>query len=56
MTKPIGFAKKLAVGEDAATVVEYGLLVALVALAVAAAAFVLGRGVDHIFRVAGNSV
>jgi Flp pilus assembly pilin Flp len=56
MIKPIISAKKFLANEDAATMVEYGLLIALVAIAVAAAAFVLGRGTRRLFDTAAQSV
>jgi pilus assembly protein Flp/PilA len=56
VTKFILSAKKIIANEDAPTMVEYGLLVALIALVVAAAASVLGQGISTLFNTAANSV
>jgi pilus assembly protein Flp/PilA len=56
MTKLIVSARKFIANEDAPTMVEYGLLVALVALVVAIAASVLGQGISTLFKTAGSSV
>ena len=48
--------KKFHQEEDAPTMVEYGLLVALIALVVAAAAAVLGGGISTLFGNANNSL
>jgi pilus assembly protein Flp/PilA len=56
MTKFIASAKKFVASEDAPTMVEYGLLVALIALVVAAAAVVLGQNVSSLFAAAATSV
>jgi Flp pilus assembly pilin Flp len=56
MTKPTVSTKMFIIAEDARTIVEYGLIVALVALAVAAAASILGRGISSLFNTAGTSV
>lgn len=42
--------------EDAPTMVEYGLLVALIAIIVAVAAALLGTGVSTIFSNAADSL
>src|SRR5690348_8968158 len=49
MTKFLASAKKFVQSEDAPTMVEYGLLVALIALIVAIAAAVLGKNVSTLF-------
>ena len=49
-------AKKFITNEDAPTMVEYGLLVALIALVVAAAAATLGKNVSTLFNAAAGSV
>ena len=41
-------------GEDGATMVEYGLLVALIAVAVIVAVAFFGDGVNTVFEKAGN--
>jgi Flp pilus assembly pilin Flp len=41
--------------EDAPTMVEYGLLLLLIALAVAASALVLGNGISTLFDAAGTT-
>jgi Flp pilus assembly pilin Flp len=56
MTKFIASAKTFIANEDAPTMVEYGLLVALIALVVAAAAKVLGQNVSSLFAAAATSV
>jgi pilus assembly protein Flp/PilA len=56
MTKFIVSAKKFIANEDAPTMVEYGLLVALIALVVAAAASTLGTKLSGMFTNASNSV
>lgn len=42
--------------EDAPTMVEYALLVALIALVVAVAALVLGEGISTVFSNIGDEV
>jgi pilus assembly protein Flp/PilA len=56
MTKFIASAKKFIKSEDAPTMVEYGLLVALIALVVAAAAAILGQSVSTLFNTTAGSV
>jgi pilus assembly protein Flp/PilA len=56
MSKLIPFAKKFIKSEDAPTMVEYGLLVALIALIVAAAAATLGTNVSGLFSATAGSV
>jgi pilus assembly protein Flp/PilA len=56
MTKFIVSAKKFIANEDAPTMVEYGLLVALIALVVAVAASTLGKGISTLFNTAATSV
>jgi pilus assembly protein Flp/PilA len=50
------FWKKLLPEEEGATMVEYGLLVTFIALAVAAAATGLGGGLDTVFSNATTEV
>jgi pilus assembly protein Flp/PilA len=50
------FFKKLARQEEGASMVEYGLLVALIALVVAAAAAILGTGISTLFSNAEGSL
>ena len=49
-------SKKFIREEDAPTMVEYGLLVALIALVVAIAAALLGGGISNLFTRATNSL
>jgi len=52
----VASAKKFIANEDAPTMVEYGLLVALIAIVVAAAAAVLGKNVSSLFNAVAGSV
>jgi Flp pilus assembly pilin Flp len=56
MIKAFISAREFVVSENAATIVEYGLMIALVALAVAVAAHMVGRRLDRLFDTAANSV
>ncbi len=56
MTKFIAHAKKFIQSEDAPTMVEYGLLMALIAIVVAAAATLLGTNLSTFFNTAAGSV
>ena len=56
MTNFVASAKKFIKSEDAPTMVEYGLLVALIALVVAVGATTLGTKVSTLFVAVGNSV
>ncbi len=56
MIELIASAKKFITSEDAPTMVEYGLLVGLIAVVVAAAAAVLGVNVSTLFTAVGGSV
>ncbi len=56
MTKLVASAKKFIKSEDAPTMVEYGLLVALIAIVVAVAAKVLGSSVSSLFNTVAGSV
>jgi pilus assembly protein Flp/PilA len=56
MAKFIVSAKKLIANEDAPTMVEYGLLVALIAVIVVAAASTHGKVVSSLFNTVANSV
>ena len=56
MTKFVASAKKFIKSEDAPTMVEYGLLVALIAIVVAVAAKVLGQNVSTLFNTVAGSV
>lgn len=56
MQKLVNAVKKFHNEEDAPTMVEYGLLVALIALIVAAAAALLGSGVSNLFKNAEGSL
>ncbi len=56
MTNFVASAKKFIRSEDAPTMVEYGLLVALIAIIVAAAAVVLGKNVSTLFTTVAGSV
>ncbi len=48
--------KKFIREEDAPTMVEYGLLVALIAVVVAVAAAVLGQGISTLFTTVDGSL
>jgi len=56
MSKFVASAKKFVVSEDAPTMVEYGLLVALIAVVVAVAAKVLGTNTSTLFNAVAGSV
>jgi pilus assembly protein Flp/PilA len=56
MTNFVTSAKKFIKSEDAPTMVEYGLLVALIAIIVAAAAATLGKNVSGLFSAVAGSV
>jgi Flp pilus assembly pilin Flp len=56
MINPTASAKKFIASEDAPTMVEYGLLVGLIAMVVAVAASVLGQGISSLFNTTANSV
>jgi pilus assembly protein Flp/PilA len=52
----IASTKKFIQSEDAPTMVEYGLLVALIAVVVAAAATLLGTNIAALFTAVAGSV
>jgi pilus assembly protein Flp/PilA len=56
MSKFVASAKKFIQSEDAPTMVEYGLLVALIAIVVAVAAKSLGTSVSALFNTVAGSV
>jgi pilus assembly protein Flp/PilA len=56
MTKLITAVKKFVKSEDAPTMVEYGLLVALIAIVAAAGATTLGGNVKTLFTTVAGSV
>jgi pilus assembly protein Flp/PilA len=56
VTRLITSAKKFIKSEDAPTMVEYGLLVALIAIVVAVAAAALGSSVSTLFITTAGSV
>lgn len=56
MAKLFSAAKRFLVQEDAPTMVEYGLLVALIAIVVAIAAAFLGTQISTLFTNVGNSL
>ena len=56
MAQFVNAVKRFVKEEDAPTMVEYGLLVALIALVVAIAASVLGLGISGLFVDASNSL
>jgi pilus assembly protein Flp/PilA len=56
MTRFVASAKKFIRSEDAPTMVEYALLVVLIALVVAAGAVTLGVNTNTLFGTAANSV
>jgi pilus assembly protein Flp/PilA len=56
MTKLIASTERLIKSEDAPTMAEYGLLLALIAIVVAATAQVLGTNLSTLFGSTSNSV
>ena len=50
------FGRKLAKREEGASAVEYGLLVALIAIVIIVAVGVLGRNLNTKFLIVGNSI
>ena len=56
MQKFANAVKKFVTEEDAPTMVEYGLLVALIAIIVAVAAAVLGTGISTLFSNVNGSL
>jgi pilus assembly protein Flp/PilA len=56
MTKLIAAAKTLVRSEEGASMVEYGLLVALIALVAAAGAATFGTGLGTMFTNAAGSL
>jgi len=56
MTKFITAAKKFVNGEEGATMVEYGLMVALIAIVAIAGATLLGSSVNAKFSTVATSV
>jgi pilus assembly protein Flp/PilA len=56
MTEFVASAKKFIKNEDAPTMLEYGLMVALIALVVAIAAQTLGQNLSTLFNTASTSV
>lgn len=56
MKKMLSVAKRFVQEEDAPTMVEYGLLVALIALVVIAGARILGANISTLFTRAGGVV
>jgi pilus assembly protein Flp/PilA len=56
MTNFIASAKKFMTSEDGPTMVEYGLLVALIAIVAAAAAATVGTNVKALFTAVAGSV
>jgi pilus assembly protein Flp/PilA len=56
MTGFVASAKKFLKSEDAPTMVEYGLLVALIAVVVAVAAKTMGTSVSSLFSTTAGSI
>jgi pilus assembly protein Flp/PilA len=56
MTRFIASTRKFVQSEDAPTMVEYGLLIALVAIVIAAAATILGANGKTLFTAVARSV
>jgi pilus assembly protein Flp/PilA len=56
MAKFVASAKKFIASEDAPSMVEYGLLVALIAVVVAVAASTLGKSISTLFTNTSNSI
>ena len=56
MTTFIASAKKFITSEEAPTMLEYGLLLVLIAIVVAVAAQILGQNVSSLFSTVAGSV
>jgi pilus assembly protein Flp/PilA len=56
MTKFVAAAKSFVRGEEGATMVEYGLMVALIAAVCIAAVTTLGKNLNTVFTNVGGSV
>jgi pilus assembly protein Flp/PilA len=56
MARFVTAARKFVVAEDGATMVEYGLMVALIAVVVAVAARTLGSGISGLFTTVNGSL
>lgn len=56
MAKFVATAKKFVTSEEGASMVEYGLLVGLIAIVVAAGATTLGGGIKGLFTSANGSL
>ena len=56
MAKFVAAVKKFVKSEEGASMVEYGLLVALIAIVVAAGAATLGNSVSGLFNTTAGSV
>ncbi len=56
MTKFITAAKKFVKGEEGATMVEYGLMVALIAIVAMAGAALVGNSVNAKFSTVASSI
>jgi pilus assembly protein Flp/PilA len=56
MAKLVNSVRKFIREEDAPTMVEYGLMVALIAVVVAVAAAVLGTGISTLFNTVNLSL
>ena len=52
----VQFIKKFWKEEEGVTAIEYGLLAALIAVAIIAGATLLGNGLDSIFSSVGNKL
>jgi Flp pilus assembly pilin Flp len=56
MVKLVGAARKFAAGEEGATLVEYSLLVALIAAASIGALYSFGNEIQYIFTASNASL
>ncbi len=56
MTKILQYARDLRSNEDGATAIEYGLIAALVAVAIIAGITLLGTDLSNTFNEVGNSL
>lgn len=56
MTKILQFTRNLGSNEDGATAIEYGLIAALVAVAIISAITLLGTDIGNTFNAVGNQL
>jgi pilus assembly protein Flp/PilA len=56
MTRFVAAAKSFVKGEEGATMVEYGLMLALIAIVAMAGASVIGTNANSLFSKVGNTL